>query len=249
MIRTLTVLAISSLSLAACSSSKKSAGESAAANTLSKQETKDGWQLLFDGKTSNGWHTYGKTTVGAAWQVVDGTLHLDASKKDNWQTVGGGDIVTNDAFENYHLKLEWKISKDGNSGVIFDVQDDPAKYEYVWHTGPEMQVLDNDGHPDGKIFKHRASNLYDLIPATTEPVKPVGEWNLAEIIQNRGKLEFKLNGVTVVSTTIGDDAWRTLIAGSKFKNMPDFGKFQYGKLALQDHGNDVWYRNIKIQKL
>lgn len=249
MLRTLTVLAISSLSFAACSSSKKASGDSAAPNTLSKQEVKDGWQLLFDGSSTKGWHTYGKTEVGSAWQAVDGTLHLDASKKDKWQTVGGGDIVTNDAYENYHLKLEWKISKDGNSGVIFDVQDEPAKYEYVWHTGPEMQVLDNDGHPDGKIFKHRASNLYDLVPSTSEPVKPVGEWNLAEIIQNKGKLEFKLNGVTVVSTSIGDDAWRALIAGSKFKSMPDFGKFQYGKLALQDHGNDVWFRNIKIQKL
>jgi hypothetical protein len=243
MVRSLTILAFSTLCLAACSSSKKTAGSNTANNSLSKDEAAGGWQLLFDGSSTRGWHTYGKTEASAAWQAVDGTIHLDASKKD------GGDLVTDESFENFHLKLEWKISPNGNSGIIFDVQEDPAKYKEVWYTGPEMQVLDNDGHPDGKIFKHRAGNLYDLIPSTSEPVKPVGEWNLAEIIQNRGKLELKLNGVTVVSTNIGDDAWRTLIAGSKFKNMPDFGKFSTGKIALQDHGNNVWYRNIKIQKL
>jgi len=244
MFRTLTVLAISALSLSACSSSKKSGSEAVAPNTLSKKEIKEGWQLLFDGSSTNGWHTYGKSTVGSSWKVVDGTLHFDASDNS-----GGGDIVTNESFENYHLLLEWKISLNGNSGVIFNVQDDPAKYPETWHTGQEMQVLDNDGHPDGKIYKHRAGNLYDLIASTTDPVKPVGEWNTAEIIQNRGKLELRLNGVTTVSTTEGDDTWKALIAGSKFKDKPVFGTIFSGKLALQDHGNNVWYRNIKIQKL
>jgi uncharacterized protein YaiE (UPF0345 family) len=248
MFRTIAFSALVAMAVAGCSASKPAA-ETSGPNTLSSKELKDGWQLLFDGKTTRGWHTYGKTEAGAAWQATDGSLHLDASKKADWQTIGGGDIVTDAAFENFHLMLEWKISKDGNSGVIFDVQDDPAKYEFVWHTGPEMQVLDNDGHPDGKIPKHRAGNLYDLIAASSEPVKPVGEWNLSEIIQNRGKLEFKLNGVTIVSTTIGDDSWKALIAGSKFKVRPDFGLFSKGKLALQDHGNDVWFRNIKIQQL
>ncbi|KIC92979.1 3-keto-disaccharide hydrolase [Flavihumibacter solisilvae] len=236
--------------LASCGSSNKVSDNAAADNTLSKQEKKEGWQLLFDGTSTKGWHTFGKTITGPAWKVDNGTLHLDASAKGaDWQTGGGGDIVTEEAFTNYHLKLEWKISKDGNSGVIFNVQDEPAKYKYVWYTGPEMQVLDNNGHPDAKIHKHRAGDLYDLVASTPETVKPVGEWNLAEIIQNNGKLEFKLNGTTVVSTSYGDDAWKALVAGSKFKGMPDFGKFSTGKLALQDHGNDVWYKNIKILKL
>lgn len=245
--RSITILAFAAFGLGACSSSKNAG--STAMNTLSKKEAAAGWQLLFDGSSTKGWHTYGKTEVGSAWKVQDGTLHLDASHKDDWQVAGGGDILTNDSYENYHLKLEWKISKDGNSGVIFNVQDDPAKYKYVWFTGPEMQVLDNNGHPDAKIFKHRAGDLYDLIPSSQETVKPAGEWNLAEIIQNNGKLELRLNGVTVVSTTTGDDAWKKLIAGSKFRDMPDFGKFSSGHIALQDHGNDVWFRNIKIQKL
>ncbi|MEK7200431.1 MAG: DUF1080 domain-containing protein [Bacteroidota bacterium] len=208
-----------------------------------------GWISLFDGTTTKGWHTFGKTFVGEAWKVADGNLYLDASNRANWQTKGGGDIVSDETFENFHLKLDWKISKNGNSGVIFWVQDDPAKYPYTWHTGPEMQVLDNDGHPDGKIIRHRAGNLYDLIAGKEDAVKPVGEWNTSEIISNKGKLDFILNGITVLSTTYGDDNWKQLIAGSKFKTRPDFGTIFKGHISLQDHGNDVWYRNILIKKL
>lgn len=204
------------------------------------------WVSLFDGKTTNGWHTYGKNSAGEAWIVSDGALHLDAGNKDG----KGGDLVSDASFgSNFHLKLEWKIAKNGNSGIMFFVQDDPAKYKYVWHTGPEMQVLDNDGHPDGKIKKHRAGNLYDLIEGKEGAVLPVGQWNLAEIISYNGKLDFFLNGVNVVSTTYGDADWKALITGSKFKDKPDFGRVFSGHIALQDHGDKVWYRNIMIKKL
>ncbi|MBH2005539.1 MAG: DUF1080 domain-containing protein [Sphingobacteriia bacterium] len=204
------------------------------------------WISLFDGKTTKGWHTYGKTTAGEAWKVDNGTLHLDAGNKD----LKGGDLVTDASFgNNFHLKLEWKIAKNGNSGVMFFVQDNPAVYKSVWHTGPEMQVLDNDGHPDGKIKKHRVGNLYDLVEGKEGAVHATGEWNLAEIVSYNGKLDFFLNGVNVVSTTYGDADWKTLIAGSKFKDKPDFGKIFSGHIALQDHGDHVWYRNIMIKKL
>ena len=176
--------------------------------------------------------------------LKDGTIHLDAGKG-----LSAGDLVTNESFENFDLKLDWKISKNGNSGVIFFIQDDPAKYKQIWFTGPEMQVLDNDGHSDGKILKHRAGNLYDLIAGKEGVVKAVGEWNQVEIISNKGKLDLLLNGVTVVSTTVGDDNWKKLIAGSKFKDMPDFAKVFSGHIGLQDHGNEVWFKDIKIKKL
>jgi len=207
-----------------------------------------GWISLFDGVSTNGWHSYGKSSVGQAWKVEDGMIHLDAAAKKTYQTDGGGDMVTNNEFGNFDLKLEWKISKNGNSGIIFYVHED-SSYKESWNTGMEMQVLDNDGHPDGKIHKHRAGDLYDLIPCTIETVRPVGEWNQVEMISNKGKLELKLNGTTVVSTTLWDDNWKQLIAGSKFKNMPGFGTYTKGKIALQDHGNEVWFKNIMIKKL
>lgn len=229
-----------------CSSSKVTSMNQSP-NTLSKKEKNDGWQLLFDGQTTNGWHTYGKPNAGKAWRVEDGALHLDAAVRKS-QSAEGGDLVTNDEYDNYDLQLDWKISKNGNSGVIIFVNED-AKYKEPYFTGPEMQVLDNDGHPDAKIFKHRAGDLYDLIPSMKESVKLAGEWNHAEVIANNGKLDFYLNGEHAVSTTMWDDNWRKMIAGSKFKQWPDFGTYKKGRIDLQDHGNDVWFKNIKIKML
>lgn len=204
-----------------------------------------GFKLLFDGKTTTGWHTYGKTTVGQGWKVEDGAIHLDPKSKNN----DGGDIVTDKEYSNFHLKLEWKVAPKANSGIIFFVHEELPKYGQTYSTGPEMQVLDNDGHPDGKITKHRAGDLYDLVKSSSEPVKPVGEWNQVDIISKKGKLTFKLNGVTVVTTTLWDDSWKALIAGSKFAKWQGFGTFSSGKIALQDHGDEVWYRNIMIKEL
>lgn len=222
---------------------------SAQDNTLTRQEQKQGWKLLFDGKTTNGWHTYGYNTVNNAWNISDSSLHLDAENKSNWPKNESKDILTDDEYENYHFMADWKIAKNGNSGIIFNVHEDKARYPNTYQTGPEMQVLDNAGHPDAKIYKHRAGDLYDLIASSSEPVKPAEQWNHAEIILNKGKLTLKLNGVTVVSTTMWDDNWKQLVANSKFKTMPDFGTFRKGKIALQEHGEEVWFKNIKIRRL
>ncbi len=207
------------------------------------------WINLFDGKTTNGWHSYGEKTAGTAWKAIDGALVFDPTAKVNGK--GGGDLVTNEGFDSFHLQLEWKIAKNGNSGIIFFVQDNPAKYDYTFHTGPEMQVLDNDGHADAKIVSHRAGNLYDLIVGKEGHVKPFGEWNKVDIISSKGILELKMNEVTIVKTHLGDDSWKELIRRSKFARgeTPDFGKVFSGHIALQDHGDQVSYRNIRIQKL
>ena len=206
------------------------------------------WTPLFDGKTFAGWSKYGGGAVGKAWKIENGELYLDAANKAGWQTGDGGDIVTAEEFENFHFKYEWKIAKNGNSGVIFLVHESP-EYQYPWQTGPEMQVLDNAGHPDAKIISHRAGDLYDLIVSSQETVKPAGEWNQAEIRINKGKLDFFLNGVNIVSTQLFTPEWEALIAKSKFKSMPGFGKYKKGKISLQDHGDVVHYRNLMIKKL
>ena len=211
-------------------------------NTIAPKQEK-GWTSLFDGKSLKGWHIYGHKALNDSWSVQDGTIFFDKSKK------AIGDLLTDNVYENFHLKYDWKISPNGNSGLIFWVQEDTIKYKQTYHTGPEMQVLDNDGHKDGKIAKHRAGNLYDLIQGKEGAVKPVGEWNTAEIISNKGKLEFILNGVSVLTTNYGDDNWKQMVAGSKFKQWPDFGTIFKGHLALQNHDCDVWYKNILIKKL
>jgi hypothetical protein len=217
-------------------------------NKLTAAEQSEGWQLLFDGTANNNFHVFNKKSDGSAWKVEDGTIYLDTANKKDGKIVGGGDLVTNDEYESFDLKLEWKISPGGNSGIIFYVKEDP-KYGETYHTGPEMQVLDNAAHADAKINKHRAGDLYDLISSSPETVKPAGEWNQVEVISNKGALEFHLNGTKVLSTTLWDENWKKMLAASKFKQWPDFGTFKKGRIALQDHDDAVWYRNIKIRKL
>jgi hypothetical protein len=239
------VVAALACTFIACNSSRTEAVQSDTA-TVEKNEE---WKSLSNSNYKNEWHSYGKDSLGKAWQLQDSALHLDASVKNDWQTKEGGDIVTNDEYENFDLKLEWKISKGGNSGIMLYVKEDTAKYRYPWETGLEMQVVDNEGHPDGKAEKTRAGAIYDLIPISKNVTKPAGEWNAIEIISNKGKLDFIMNGQNVLSTTLWDEAWKNLVANSKFKTMTDFGTFKKGKISLQDHGADVWYRNIEIKKL
>lgn len=212
-------------------------------NTLSAKEKKAGWKLLFNGTDTKGWHTYLKSEPSKAWKVEDGALALDQqAKKDG---APGGDLVTDDEYENYELTLEWKISEGGNSGIIFGVHEDP-EFGATYLTGPEMQVLDDAKHRDGKIEKHNSGDLYDLKKSTKYAAKPVGEWNKVKIVKKDGKLTFWLNGTKTVETTMGTEEWKQLVAASKFRTWKGFGKYAKGHIALQDHGDGVWYRNIKI---
>lgn len=216
-------------------------------NTLTPKEKKEGWKLLFDGTTTKGWHTYLRDTVGSKWQVKDGVLVFDPSQPAS----GGGDLVTNEVYENFELNLEWRISKGGNSGIIFDVQEDP-KYNATYLTGPEMQVLDNISADDNKKQNHLAGCLYDMAgDSTVSKPHPVGEFNQVRLIQNKGHLTFYLNGIKTFEGQIGSDEWNKMVAGSKFHNtaFADFAKVAKGHIALQQHPGSSGWRNIKIRQL
>src|SRR5687768_7794863 len=161
----------------ACNPGKRASGD----NKINTMEKNAGWQLLFDGKTTNGWHRYGGGKIDSVWKVSDGNLWLDIPAKKQQNIQGSWDIVTDEEYGDFELQLEWKITPKGNSGIIFYIHENKEKYTWPWETGPEMQVLDNDGHADGKIKKHRAGDLYDLISCKKETVKPPGEWNLVTI--------------------------------------------------------------------
>jgi|SRR5690242_4688353 len=213
-----------------------------AMNTLSKKEKRAGWKLLFNGKDLEGWHTYLQQDATPGWQVKDGIIVLDPSAPH------GGDLTTNAEYENYELSLEWKISKGGNSGVIFNVHEDP-RYRATYLTGPEMQVLDNKDADDNKKANHLAGSLYDIIAADPSAVHPAEEWNHIIIRLDKGHLTLKMNGKEVVETQMWDDNWKQLVAKCKFKNTPEFGIYKKGHIALQDHGNVVSFRNIMIREL
>ena len=212
-------------------------------NTLTSTEKKAGWTLLFDGRTIDQWRGFRKDKVPDSWQVQDGAIALVGK--------GGGDIVTKNQYENYELMLDWKISEGGNSGIIYNVSEDP-QYQATYHTGPEMQVLDNERHPDAKMGRNgnrQAGANYDMIPVATPAVKPVGQWNRVRLVVNKGHVEHWLNGKKVVEYQLGSPEWEAMVKQSKFADMSGYGRIQKGHIALQDHGDKVWYKNIKIRQL
>lgn len=226
--------------------------ETAGPNELTQAEQDEGWMLLFDGETSEGWRGVNKDHFPAGWAVVDGTLHCKESGQGEAGAEDGGDILYDQKFSNFVLKFDWKISEGGNSGVLYlgqEVEGDP-----IWKTAPEFQVLDNERHPDamlGKDGNRKAASLYDLIPADPQNAKPAGEWNSAEILVYDGTVVHKQNGETVLEYHLWTDDWNELVADSKFPGLnPDWANVaKEGYIALQDHGDDVWYKNIKIREL
>ncbi|MGI8584632.1 MAG: 3-keto-disaccharide hydrolase [Chitinophagaceae bacterium] len=232
-------------SVSACNSQKK-ALSATQINTLTRHEQNNGWKLLFDGKTTKGWHTYNRDTVSKNWKVIDGTLVANPKEKTTREME---DIVTNNQYENYELALEWRISEGGNSGIIFNIKEDP-KFTNTYNTGLEMQILDNIKASDNKKETHLAGLLYDIsgTAAMSKP-KPVGEWNAARIIQKNGRLTFYFNGVKTFDGRHESEEWKNMIANSKFKTWENFALSPKGKIAFQDHGHEVAFRNIKIKQL
>ncbi len=221
-------------------------------NTLTQQEKTDGWQLLFDGKDLSGWHSYAQTGTGKDWSVQDGAIMLKKKKSD--PAADYADLVTNEQFENFDLKLQWKARPCIDSGVMFYVQESP-KYKDTYDTGLEMQIADLACTvPDSREILRRSGDLYGLISTKVNTVKAAGEWNQFEIVADHGHLQLIQNGA-VLSTQLWNDAWRELVAHSKFAEWPDFGTFHTGHISLQgteDKGESqikLYFRNIKIKKL
>jgi len=242
-------LAIPGLILTSCI---PKAPKTAVPNELTDQEKADGWVLLFDGKTFNGWRGYNKPAFpDTGWVINDDAMHCLESGMGEAGGLGG-DIIYDKKFKNFTLKMDWKISEGGNSGIFYLAQEIP-EWE-IWKTAPEMQVLDNAKHPDafeGKDGNRQAGSLYDLIPAVPQNSKPAGEWNSVEIMVYDGTVVHRMNGEKVLEYHLWTEDWKNMIAGSKFPEYnPDWVNVaKEGYIGLQDHGDGVWYRNIKIKGL
>jgi hypothetical protein len=219
-------------------------------NQLTGAEKAAGWRLLFNGKSFDGWRGFHSDKVPAGWAIEDGCIKKVPAQGELGQA--GGDLITFDQFDNFEFSIEWKLSKEANSGIKYLISESlpPTGRSGVSF---EYQVLDDENHPDAKagIAGNRtAGSLYDLIPASkAKKLKPIGEFNRTRIVVKGNHIEHWLNGVKVVEFERGGEKLKQHIAESKFKNTKGFGETAKGHILLQDHGDAVWYRNIKIRTL
>lgn len=213
-------------------------------NQLTEQQKAQGLIALFDGKTLDGWHIY-KNKENDSWEVADGTLHCKPFVENG--TNKRSDLTTNEQYENFELYFDWKISPQGNSGVMFHVVE---TYDEPYGSGPEYQVLDDVGYPgDLKDVQLTAAN-YDMhVAGSNKKMNPVGEWNNSKLVVNHNHVEHWLNGEKVVEYDLGSDDWNQRLAKSKWKDFPGYAKSPKGHIDLQDHGNEVWYKNIYLKPL
>lgn len=228
---------------------------------------KDGFITLFDGKTLNGWRGYGMDSAPESWNVEDGAIHLTGSGTGEAQMEGGGDLIFAHKFKNFELEFEYKISKGGNSGVFYLAQevttnvDGKDEYLPIWQSASEYQVLDNANHEDAKLGvdgNRQSASLYDMIPAKPQNAKPFGEWNKGKITVFKGTVIHAQNGENVVEYHLWTPKWNEMLKNSKFKEDGEFpiaykllknmgGDKHEGYIGFQDHGDDVWYRNVRIK--
>ncbi len=200
------------------------------------------WEVLFDGTDLSQWRGYRRQDVPASWRIENGTLAF-VPLEDRAQR---GDLITREQYGDFELELEWRISEGGNSGIMYRVSEDQPE---AYQTGPEMQVLDDERHPDGRIPSHRAGALYDLTVPPPNITRPVGEWNQVRIRVQGNRIQQWLNGHQTADLEIGSEEWNRLVAQSKWNEVPSFASQARGHIALQDHDDRVWYRNIRIRRL
>ena len=204
------------------------------------------WITLFDGSNFDNWRGYLSDKMHSEWSIEDRAMLFTPG------TEGGKNIITKEKYTNFVLSLEWKISDGGNSGIFWSVFEDVA-FNEAYQTGPEIQVLDNERHPDALANPkyHQAGALYDMAQPMHDVCKPAGEWNacIIKIDHETNSGSVTLNGTLIIDFEVHGEKWEALVANSKFKNWKGFGRYKTGHIGLQDHGDKVWYRNIKIKKL
>ena len=219
-------------------------------NKLSKQETKEGWSLLFNGKNFDGWRQCNGTAMPKNWKIDKGTMNVFTGEGKNPGQGADGDILfATKKFKNFELSVDWNAGKAGNSGIFFNVREVPG--QPIYYAAPEVQILDNVDASDNKIASHLAGSLYDMIAADPKTVKPAGSWNTIVIKVKDGVVTHTQNGVKVVSYSMWTPEWDAMVAKSKFKTFPGFteGVAKEGYIGLQDHGYPISFRNIKIREL
>jgi hypothetical protein len=205
--------------------------------TLTAAEKAEGWKLMFNGTSLTGWKGYKKATVPTGWTVAAGVLTRSGP---------GGDLMTAEEYGDFEMRFEWKVPQNGNSGIIYRIAETE---QYPWQTGPEYQILHNQGHADGKNPITSAGSNYAVNPPVKDVTKPVGEWNDGRLIVRGNHVEHWLNGVKVVEYEIGSADWEARVKASKFAKVANYGRMKRGFIALQDHGDAVSYRNLKIRPL
>ena len=241
-------LVLLTASVVACNNTNNSdatAGNNSNSTETTATDKQGDWIELFDGKTLVGWHGFNKTGDIPNWTVEDGALVCLGAAKD----ASGGDIVTDKKFEDFELEWDWKVDKGSNSGVMYHVVEDP-KYKSPYETGPEYQIIDDIGFPEKLEEWQQAGADYAMHVANDKKkLKPVGEWNSSKIIVNDGHVEHWLNGEKIVEFETGTDAWNKERTEGKWKDYPDYGSAKTGGIALQDHGNKSYFKNIRIREL
>ncbi|WP_323847133.1 DUF1080 domain-containing protein [Microbulbifer magnicolonia] len=215
-----------------------SCGVSAQNNVLTQEERAEGWELLFDGHDLSKWRNFKKDGLSEKWQAINGEMVLTGAD--------GGDILTKKKYADFDLKLEWKISQAGNSG-IFVLADELG--DKIYSNAIEVQILDNERHSDNKLASHLSGSIYDIVASPASSHKPAGEWNHVRIYLNQRHLKVWQNGEKTAEITVGSDEWNDLVSRSKFSTWEGFAKAEGGYIGLQDHGNRVAFRNIKIKEM